>query len=304
MDNKYLICIVGPTAIGKTALSLQLAKEFETEIISADSRQFFKEMNIGTAVPTAEEFSVAPHHFIQHLSIEDTYSVGDFEREALEKLEELYLTQDVVIMVGGSGLYVDAVVQGLDEFPEIAPEIRQNLNKIYSQSGIIPLQRQLQELDPEYFDQVDKENPHRLIRAIEVSLGTGKPYSSFKRKKKAERPFKSIIIGITADREIIYHRINQRVDLMIAQGLLEEAENLYTRRELNALNTVGYKELFKHLDGTYSLEEAVSEIKMNTRRFSKRQLTWFRKNKQITWFDYQTPTEEIITHIKEEIQKV
>ena len=296
--SKTLISIVGPTAIGKTSLSIDLAKAFETEIISADSRQFFREMNIGTAVPSSEELAAAPHHFIQHISVEDAYSVGDFERDALQKLEQLFQRHDKVIMVGGSGLYVDAVTKGLDEFPEIDPQIRISLNDLFAAEGLPALQKQLSQLDPEYYSEVDTENPHRLIRALEVSLGTGKPYSSFRKKKAAQRPFKSVLIGLTADREVIYDRINRRVDLMLEQGLLEEAKALAGKKHLNALNTVGYKELFAFLEGRCSLEEAVEEIKKNTRRFAKRQLTWFRKNPEIHWFDHITPTEEIIDMIK------
>lgn len=301
MNNKYLICIVGPTAIGKTSLSLALAKHFKTEIISADSRQFFREMSIGTAVPTKTEISEIPHHFIQHRSVEEPYSVGDFEREAFKKLEGLFITKQVVILVGGSGLYVNAVTQGLDYFPEVDPSIRASLNQEFNKKGIILLQQKLKELDPEYYAEVDKENPHRLIRALEICLGTKKPYSSFRRNKKKHRPFSPIFIGLTADREIIYNRINQRVDLMMEEGLLEEAKNLIPKRNLNALNTVGYKELFDFFDNTWTLDEAISEIKKNTRRFAKRQLTWFRKNKEITWFKAATPLSEITTFIEEKI---
>src|SRR5690606_19634376 len=240
----------------------------------------------------------APHDFIQHISVEDAYSVGDFERDALQKLEQLFQRHDKVIMVGGSGLYVDAVTKGLDEFPEIDPQIRASLNNILKTEGLPALQEQLSQLDPEYYSEVDTENPHRLIRALEVSLGTGKPYSSFRKKKAAQRPFKSVLIGLTADREVIYDRINRRVDLMMEHGLLEEVKALAEKKHLNALNTVGYKELFAFLEGRCSLEEAVEEIKKNTRRFAKRQLTWFRKNPEIHWFDHITPTEEIIDMIK------
>lgn len=298
--NKTLVSIVGPTAIGKTSLSLELAKAFNTEIISADSRQFFREMKIGTAVPSPEELAAAPHHFIQHITVEDPYSVGDFEKEALLKLEQLFQSHEKVVMVGGSGLYVDAVTKGLDEFPEIDPEIRLTLNKSFAEEGLPYLQQKLKELDPDYFSEVDTKNPHRLIRALEVSLGTGKPYSSFRKKKTSQRAFNSLLIGLTAEREVIYARINQRVDLMMEQGLLEEVKALLPRKHLNALNTVGYKELFGFLEGKYSLEEAVAEIKKNTRRFAKRQLTWFRKNPNIHWFDFRTPAEEIITFVREQ----
>ena len=297
--NNTLISIVGPTAIGKTALSIEVARALDTEIISADSRQFFREMKIGTAVPSSEELAAAPHHFIQHISVEDPYSVGDFERDALQKLEQLFESHKEVVMVGGSGLYVDAVTKGLDEFPKIDPGIRAALNEVYASQGLGALQEQLRNLDPEYYSEVDKENPHRLIRALEVSLGTGKPYSSFRRKKTPQRAFKSLLVGLTAEREVIYDRINRRVDIMMEQGLLEEAQSLVERKHLNALNTVGYKELFQYLEGKISLEVAVAEIKKNTRRFAKRQPTWFRKNPDIHWFDHRTPPAEIIAFIKE-----
>lgn len=293
MPKNYLINIVGPTAIGKTSLAIALARHFNTEIISADSRQFFKEIRIGTAVPSQEELNAAPHHFIQHISVEQDYSVGDFEKEALEKLEELFQEHEVIIMAGGSGLYVKSILEGLDYFPEVDPEIRQDLNRIFETEGIAKLQMQLKEMDPDYFSKADTENPHRLIRALEICIGTGKPYSSFLAKDKEPRNFKNISIGLTADREIIYDRINRRVNIMMEEGLLEEAKRLFPQRHLNALNTVGYKELFEYLEGNISLEKAVEEIKKNTRRFAKRQLTWFRKDEDIKWFDYQTPSEDI-----------
>lgn len=301
MNNKILICVVGPTAIGKTFLSILLAQHFNTEIISADSRQFFKEMSIGTAVPTKIELATVPHHFIQHKSVEENYSVGEFERDALQKLEELFAVKNTAIMVGGSGLYIKAVTEGLNDFPKVDPSIREKLNQELEENGISNLQQQLKKLDPMYYSEVDKENPHRIIRALEICLGTGKPYSSFINKKKTTRPFKTIFIGLAADRKIIYERINQRVDFMMQEGLLEEAEKLYSKKHMNALNTVGYKELFNYFEGKWTLEEAIEEIKKNTRRYAKRQLTWFRKNKEINWFDYNIPSEEIISFLKEKI---
>lgn len=299
MKKKQLISIVGPTAIGKTSLSIDLARYFTTEIISADSRQFYKEMNIGTAAPSAEELAAAPHHYIQHISVESNYSVGDFERDALRQLEKIFLAHDKAIMVGGSGMYVKAVTEGLDDFPAVDPAIREELNLELSEKGILPLQLRLKDLDPDYYSRVDIHNPHRLIRALEICLGTGKSFTSFQNQKIPERPFENILIGLTADRDIIYERINRRVDLMLEAGLLEEAKSLYDQKELNALNTVGYKELFKYFDGEWPLDFAVSEIKKNTRRFAKRQLTWFRKNPEIMWFEYTTPPEEIISFIEE-----
>ncbi len=293
MNTNYLINIVGPTAIGKTSLAIQLANKFDTEIISADSRQFYKEMRIGTAVPSTVELQAAKHHFIQHISIEDNYNVGDFESEAIKKLDELFQNNNSVIMVGGSGLYTKSVLEGLDYFPELSLEIRQELNLKLEKEGLDSLQQQLHKLDPDYYKIVDLENPHRVIRALEVCISSGKPYSSYLNQPKKKRNFTAISIGLSADREIIYDRINRRVDLMIAEGLLDEAKALFPKRELNALNTVGYKELFSYLEGKDSLETAVSEIKKNTRRFAKRQLTWFRKDQEINWFDYKTPVEEI-----------
>lgn len=296
--SKYLISIVGPTAIGKTALSIKLAKHFHTEIISSDSRQFFKEMCIGTAVPSTEELNAAPHHFIQHINIFDTYNVGQFETDAIQKLDELFEKHNIVIMVGGSGLYVDAVLKGLDDFPKVDPTIREDLNKTLETKGIEALQEQLQTLDPTYYATVAKENPHRLIRALEICIGTEKPYSSFLNRKKNTRNFTAIKVGLTADREIMYDRINKRVDIMMQEGLLEEVKKLHQYKDLNALQTVGYRELFEYLDGNCELEFAVSEIKKNTRRFAKRQGTWFRKDQEILWFDFQEDIKNIVSKIE------
>jgi tRNA dimethylallyltransferase len=294
-----LICVVGATAIGKTSLAIKLAKAFNTEIISADSRQFFKEMNIGTAVPSKEELDAVPHHFIQNKSIFEDYSVGDFERDSLALLKILFEKNTVVVMVGGSGLYVDAVIKGLDNFPEVPSKIRDQLNFELAEKGIETLQRELKNIDPEYFKKVDIQNPHRLVRALEIHRATGRPYSSFLRKENPERDFNTIFIGLTAERELIYNRINLRVDIMMADGLLDEAKSLLSFRDKNALQTVGYRELFEYFDGKISLEEAISEIKKNTRRFAKRQNTWFKKNEAINWFDYDTQPNEIIDYIKE-----
>ena len=303
MNKPTLIAIIGPTAIGKTALSIKLAKHFQTEIISADSRQFYKEMSIGTAVPSTEELAQAKHYFIQHISVTDSYTVGDFEKEALNKLDELFNSHEVAIMVGGSGLYVDAVTKGLDDFPEIDTQIRTKLNEELHSKGLVYLQEQLKELDIEAFQTIAIDNPRRIIRALEVCLQTKKPYSSFLRKKENKRPFNTVYIGLTADREIIYNRINQRVDNMIQDGLLEEVETLLGKQGLNALQTVGYKELFNYFNKEWPLDFAVSEIKKNTRRFAKRQLTWYRKNESVKWFDYLTPVEEITTYINKTIKK-
>jgi tRNA dimethylallyltransferase len=297
---KYLITIVGPTAIGKTALSLELAKAFDCEIISCDSRQFFKEMTIGTAVPDAEELAMIPHHFIHNKSIFENYSVGDFEREALQTLDKLFSYRDVAIMVGGSGLYVDAVLKGFDSFPEIENAVREEVRSNYDIFGISYLQKSLEELDPEYFEKVDRENPQRMMRALEVCLGSKRPYSSFLDKREIVRDFIPILIGLDADRDIIYDRINRRVDIMVREGLIEEARSLYSHRHLNALQTVGYRELFEYFDGKTTLEVALEEIRKNTRRFAKRQLTWFRKNEDVAWFDFQGNVSEIVNYITRE----
>ena len=296
--TKYLISVVGPTAIGKTSLSIKLAQHFKTEIISADSRQFFCDMQIGTAAPSPEELAAAKHHFIHHKSINDNYNVGAFEKDAIQCLDKLFKTHDIAIMVGGSGLYIDAVTKGLDYFPDVDPNIRENLNKQLETHGLKYLQDQLHELDSASYNTIAIDNPHRVIRALEICLGTGKPYASFLNKAKGHRPFKTISIGINAERDIIYNRINQRVDMMMEQGLLQEAKKLYPFKNLNALNTVGYKELFNYIDGTWDLDFAISEIKKNTRRFAKRQLTWFRKNQDTIWVDYNEPVETITTKIE------
>lgn len=298
MNNKYLITVVGATAIGKTALSIKLAQHFETEIISCDSRQFYKEMKIGTAVPTDEELAAAPHHFIQNRTIFDDYSVGEFEKDALLKIKELFSKNDVLIMVGGSGLYANAVLKGLDYFPEVGPEIRTKLNQQIENGEIESLQNELKKLDPESFNTIEIENPHRLIRALEICIGTGKPYSSFKNKPKEERNFIAINVGLSADRELMYKRINQRVDIMIKEGLLEEAKKLHEHKQLNALQTVGYRELFNYFDGNGTLEFAIEEIKKNTRRFAKRQVTWNKKETSIHWFDFEDNTSDIIKKIE------
>jgi tRNA dimethylallyltransferase len=301
---KYLITIIGPTAIGKTSLSIALAQQFQCEIISCDSRQFFKEMRIGTAVPTDLELAAAPHHFIQNKSIFENYSVGDFEKEAISQLNELFKNNDFAILVGGSGLYVDAILKGFDSFPDIDTSVREKVNVNYEQHGISYLQDQLALLDSNYFKKISLENPQtlqnpqRMMRFIEVCIGTGKPYSSFLNQARNNRNFTPIIIGLEAERSVMYDRINQRVDIMLNDGLLAEAEQLYPHKELNALQTVGYRELFAHFDGESTLDFAIEEIKKNTRRFSKRQLTWFKRTENAQWFDYLTDRAKIIQHIE------
>ncbi len=303
MKQKYLISIVGPTAIGKTALSIKLAQYYNTEIISCDSRQFFKEMTIGTAVPEPEELAAATHHFVQNKSILDEYNVGTFELDAISKLNELYKKHDVVIMVGGSGLYVNAVINGLDDFPKVDPSIREELTQRLELGGIESLQNKLKELDPITYKKIAIDNPQRLSRALEICIGSGKPYSSFLNIKKNSRVFKTVSIGLTAERESMYDRINRRVDIMMESGLLEEVKTLLPHKNLNALNTVGYKELFNYLDDEWDLEFAVSEIKKNTRRFSKRQVTWFKRNQETKWFDYQYELDEITKHTNNQTLK-
>lgn len=299
---KFLITIIGPTAIGKTSLSIALAKRFGCEILSADSRQFFREMRIGTAVPEAHELAAATHHFIQHKSINDTYTVGHFERDALAVLDMLFEKKDLAVMVGGSGLYVDAVLKGFDEFPDVPAAVRDHVREGYESQGIEWLQNQLQVADPGYYTTVNLLNPQRLMRAVEVCLASGTPYSSFLSDKKKARNFIPIIIGLDAPRPVIYDRINRRVDIMVAAGLVEEAQGLYRFKELNALQTVGYKELFNYFDGHGTLAFAIEEIKKNTRRFAKRQLTWFRRNENTIWFDYATDYGIICDEIERTMQ--
>ena len=307
--NNYLITIIGPTAIGKTALSIALAQHFGCAIISCDSRQFFKEMCIGTAVPSDEELASATHHFIQNKSVFEVYTVGDFERDALEKLEELFLKNNIQIMVGGSGLYVDAVLKGFDDFPDIDATVREEVRLNYEANGIDYLQEVLKELDSSYYALLTETNPQtlvnpqRMMRFCEVCLGSGQPYSSFLNQKKRERNFTPIVIGLEAERQVMYNRINQRVDVMMNVGLLAEAEQLYPHKHLNALQTVGYRELFSFFDGEFSLEFAVEEIKKNTRRFAKRQLTWFKRTEHAVWFDYLTDKQNIVTYISSTIEK-
>jgi tRNA dimethylallyltransferase len=277
VKNKNLISVVGPTGIGKTRLAIDLAKHFSTEIVSCDSRQFFKEMKIGTASPSAEELAEAPHHFIGNLSVEDYYSIGQYEEDALKKLKGLFENYDTVILVGGSMMYEKAVIEGLNDLPEADEDNQKKLQAIFDSEGIEKLQELLKQLDPKYFAVVDFHNHRRLLRAIDVIWQTGKKYSEQIAVSQDSRDFKTIRIGIEAPREELYDRINRRVDLMMDNGLLEEAKSLEPFKNLTALNTVGYSELFKYFDGEWALDFAVSEIKKNSRRYAKRQLTWYRK---------------------------
>ena len=277
MNSKRLLYVAGPTASGKTSLAIALAQHFDTEIISCDSRQFYKEMSIGTAVPDSEELAAVKHHFIQQRSIHQPYSIGAFQREALDSLKTLFKTKDTVILVGGSGLYADALIDGLDHFPEVDPAFREQLNKQLEHDGIEALATRLKDIDPAYHQKVDLGNPHRLIRALEICLSSGLPYSSFLGNKKAPTFFKSQKIILQWDRSILYERINKRVDQMVAAGLEAEAQSLYLNKDVNALQTVGYREWFAHFDGISDRTTTLEEIKKNTRRYAKRQTTWFKR---------------------------
>lgn len=298
--KKYLIVIAGPTGIGKTDLSIALAKHYRTEIISCDSRQFYKEMNIGTAVPDPSHLEEINHHFIQNLSVKDSYTVGQFEKDALRKIESIHQKNPVALMVGGSGLYIDAVCKGLDDFPKIPEDLRAKLNERLLNEGIEALEKELIERDPEYHKVVDVSNPHRIIRALEVCIASGKPFSSFRKKQNKSRKFETLKIILNRDREILYERINKRVHKMMKEGLLEEARALYPFKNYNALQTVGYRELFAYLDGEWNLETAIEEIKKNTRRYAKRQMTWFRRDPETLFFD---PKEEeaILKYLNQQI---
>ncbi len=284
MQSKRLIVVVGPTAVGKTAVSIQLATYFKTEIISADSRQIYKELEIGTAKPSAEELAKVKHHFINTHSIEQDYDAGAYERDALVLINKLFEKYDTLVLCGGSGLYVKAVLEGFDEMPEIPEGTRANIIEEYQQKGLAWLQEKVKEVDPGYFETVDQKNPQRLMRALELHLAGNKPQHELRNQKKTVRPFEVVKIGLELDREELYQRIDSRMDVMIASGLFEEAERFYPKRNLNALQTVGYREIFDFLDHQYDKEEAVRLLKRNTRRYAKRQLTWFKRDAEIKWF--------------------
>lgn len=286
--NKTLITISGPTAVGKTKFSIDLAKLLNCQIISCDSRQFYKELSIGTAIPSKKELNTVKHHYIHHKSINDTYTVKDFQKDALNKIKELFISDKFIILVGGSGLYMDAVIYGLDDFPEIDKKVRENLNLKLNKFGIIYLQKKLQKLDPEYYSKVDLKNPRRLIRALEVCISSNKPFSSYINKKKTKHPFKLFNIGIVMDRDKLYEKINSRVDQMFSQGLVNEVKGLIDFKNYNALKTLGYKELFQFIENKCTLNESIEEIKKNTRRYAKRQITWLKSKNDITYINSST----------------
>ena len=300
MSTKTLIYIAGPTGVGKTKTSIALAKAFDTEIISCDSRQFYKEMRVGTAVPSKEELAAVKHHFIQNKSVKDTYTVADFEREAVKKIEELFTKKDTLIMVGGSGMYADAVMFGMDKFPEISDEVRNQINVFYETHGIEGLQQLLREKDPKYYTRVDIHNQVRLLRALEVCISSDKPYSSFLGQDLEPRNFVSKMIILHCPRAILYEKINARVDQMMDSNLEEEAKALIPYQSNSALRTVGYKELFPYFNGAYGLEHAVNEIKKNTRRYAKRQITWFKKYDNALCFPANTSIDEIYNLLQDD----
>lgn len=285
MNSPTLIVIAGPTASGKTAAAIEVARHFGTVVVSADSRQFYREMSVGTAKPNADELAAVQHYFIDTLSITEHYTAGNYEKQALDLVDELFKTRNVVVLAGGSGLFIKAVCEGFDEFPDIDPQIRQQLKRELETHGLPYLQEKLKAADPDYYAEADINNPQRVARALEVFEGTGKPFSSFRRSAINKRPFRILKFGLDLPREALYHRINTRVDIMVEQGLIEEVKSLLPYRQLNALNTVGYTELFDYFEGKTDLSAAIGLIKQNTRRFAKRQMTWFGKDKDIAWID-------------------
>jgi len=295
--GKHLITIIGPTAIGKTSLAIKVANYFKTEIVSADSRQFYKEMNIGTAKPSNSELKSIKHHLINNKSINDDYNISDYEKDALKSIKSIFNKNDIAILVGGSGLYINTVLYGLDEMPEISNHTRNSLYLDLELKGIKKMQEQLKLLDPASYNTIDINNPRRLIRALEVSISTGKSYSSFLKKKKKKRNFNIIVLGINQDRSDLYNKINTRVDNMVKNGLINEAEGLYNLKSLNALNTIGYSEVFNYIENNSSIDECVDEIKKNTRRYAKRQLTWFKSIDRVKWITPEYNFEKIIAHI-------
>jgi tRNA dimethylallyltransferase len=300
MMHKYLIVITGPTGIGKSKTGILLAKHFHSEIISADSRQVFKEMTIGTAVPTKEELSEVRHHFIHSHSVTENYNASRYETEAIELIEKLFVSNNILFLVGGSMLYIDAICKGIDEIPDIPAEIRESVKNQYKTEGLESIRLQLKKLDPEYYLSVDLKNHARIIHALEVCQLTGKTYSSFRLNRNKQRSFEIIKIGLNCDRELLHNKINHRVDQMIAQGLEKEARNLFHLRDLSSMNTVGYRELFDYFDGTITKDQAVALIKRNSRRYARKQITWFRSDPDVKWFEPQE-YDEIKSYIEAQI---
>ena len=297
---KTLIVITGPTAVGKTALCLEIAQHFGIPIINADSRQIYRELKIGTASPTDEQLRQVPHYLVGTLSLQDYYSASLFEQQVLEILSQEFQKHDIALLTGGSMMYIDAVCDGIDDIPTVDDETRNMLKRRLADEGLEALVEELKVLDPEYYDIVDKQNPRRVVHGLEICLMTGKTYTSFRKKEKKQRPFHIVKIGVNRPREELYLRINQRVDQMMADGLLEEVRSVYDQRNSNALNTVGYKELFDYIDGRWSLEEAVERIKGNTRRYARKQLTWFKRDEEIRWF-HPEQQQDILNYISLQI---
>ncbi len=297
-----LIIVLGPTGVGKSDISIHLAKHYHSEIISADSRQFFSELSIGTAVPSPDDLKIVPHHFIQNKSIHDYYNVSEYETDALKLISGLFVKVNPIILTGGSMLYVDTICNGIDDIPTVDPEIRDDVINWYAKNGIEALQLRLLEIDPEYYRIVDLNNAKRLLHAVEIHQMTGKPFTSFRKKTVKQRPFRIIKVGINQDRQVLYDRINQRVLRMMDAGLLAEATMVYPYRKLNSLNTVGYKEMFSYLDGDCTLEESIDLIQRNTRKYARKQLTWFRRDQQIKWFE-PDQIQEIIDHIDQKMNE-
>jgi tRNA dimethylallyltransferase len=302
MPEKFLILIAGPTGVGKTELGIKLAQKFKSEIISCDSRQIYKELKKGTALPSQEQLKKVKHYFIGNKSVFDYYNASMFEMEVMQLLDKLYSASDIVFMVGGSGLYINSVIYGIDDIPSIDPEIRNSLKEKYEKEGLSGLRIQLKKLDPEYYEQVDLKNPKRILKALEICYMTGNPYSSFLTRKKKHRPFHIIKIVLNMNREDLYNRINIRVDKMIVSGLAEEAKKLISHKELVPLNTVGYKELFEYFEGIISLDNAIEKIKANSRKYARKQITWFRKMDNIKWFE-PDQINDIYKYILTEIEK-
>ena len=295
--SKLLIVIVGPTAIGKTALAIKLAKHYKTEIISADSRQFYKELNIGTAKPSDKQLQSIRHHLIDNISISDNYNISQFESDAKENIDNLFKTKDYAIVVGGSGLYINTILYGIDKMPKVDDSLREKLNSEYLNNGLRNLHDKLKKLDPISYEKIDLDNHRRVIRALEVTISSKKPYSSFLKDSDRKPGYNEIIIGLNTDRTRLHSMINKRVEEMIECGLVEEVKKLRKFKHLNSLNTIGYKEIFDYLEDKMNLEQAIENIKTNTRRYAKRQITWFKSNKMINWFDYEYKIENIINQI-------